>query len=1206
MSNNTDINIKTSDDADADAQLYNNSLVDILRFRGGTPNIIRNNGDKNHISQANAFTVVDRLGQETGGWTWETLLDRADKIRHAIFVKTELSNRPFESGSGACVAHVFRKSEMLDFLTAFFGCQMAGMTVVPINTIDQFEEMAYILSHTKTELALTTERNYKVLASSLTGTAKSTTFSPTDALPPPLPEVAYIEYTKSPNGEFKDVAISHRTILAQSLGDYHGVYELIQNRPSASAFSSLSPTSSKENDTNRLEQLEAFLIDAVVIQPQLELDLAAKVLAPHGVTSTEQVVVPMLSLPEHGGMVLSMSDYLPFPSYADIIDFNFPRGQQQQLVHDGQHPHLREHSTASETGCHYLLDREALKTSWIEVLTTGQSAIDGGSEMDVVLVSTFGYPSPQATLAIVYPETTVLCLPNTVGELWVDSPSIPFGVWDLPKRSQSTFHALPLIGPISSSGATTVAPEIYDPVPAGFLRMGLMARLIEGRVVVFGHMEDRIQQDFHILAVAALEEGSNERGLRTDFVPRTLITECHYAIDLVNTVLNRIVGFKTWYALFQFFSRKEHVYLAKYQQELTLVPCLVLIRSLNTVFQCVINKEHVPVICTETPRYHQQADAIRLAKYVRQAMLDYHGLAPYCIAIAAPGSLPRTLRHGKSHIHPGVCRKMLESGQLTLGHLWTSVDDSLLNLPVGDDVAGGIWGPDALTAREAAISIQSRTTQYLSYDIAFQTFDDDRQQFQQQQLGSSKDSLTGGEEGGTKPLTFRKFGAKVVRIATYIEKRGGFHQGEKVVLLFRTGSIEFIATLYAVGSRSHPCFRSRTYKTPRRHYPPHGFLSELDFGGGTYLIGNNFTEDVIKMKPAQAQMKAYIGTRLNISKAPKIPTKNRRNLGAGVLVDWAMVEQSFSIPKQLSPAFLLSYHSYPSPILSPIRPSFPINLSFANNFLVISGSRPSLETIRILEDQLSPHSSTAPAPFSSLPHTSSLTRSGGSLERTRLNGMFGHLVNPFITTRVSMDIKPVRLHISLNALRRGLVEITTELDDPTGVWVEDSGIPVCGTTVTIVNPETSEICLSHEIGEVWVTSDANVQPYLGRTTDPDSDAMIDVAKIRFHATISPSTINDNGGCAGGDVQQRIQQQKQLGSKSYARTGEIGFLWNYATPGFNGGQPTSLLFVLGAIAETFEVQGLLHFPVDVEQTIESAHPNFSPAGSSFSFHIPLPI
>ncbi|KAG0291874.1 hypothetical protein BGZ96_004776 [Linnemannia gamsii] len=1300
----------------------------------------------------------------------------------------------------------------------------------------------------------TTSSLFSTKSSPLTSTSPSTNSSSSIDDSSPLPEIAYIEYTKSPTGELKGVSISHRTILAQclaissslesnprrkgrlaatdasatnkeasmlkstlspvpstltpsrrqqpesadvviswleprqqvglilggllgvyrgshsvflhsgitetaglweqsahrygatlALGDYQGVRELIHHCSFLSSIASLasssSSTSLRQTDSSNLEQVEAFLIDTIVVQPQLDIDLATKVLAPLGVTSSEQVVIPMSTLPEHGGMVLSMRDYLPFPSATNKLNFGFQNIQNQD-VQQQQQRLLQGHSHNSETRCFYLLDREALKTNWIEVLATGQDAIDRALEMGVVLVSAFGYASPQATLAIVDPETTVLCTPNRIGEIWVDSPSIPFGFWGLPKRSQSTFHALPLIVPaISSSiGGEAVVPEVYDPVPAGFLRTGLMAGLIEGRVVVFGHTEDRIQLDVPIPDVPTLEAPSYEMGQSGSALPQTLVTENHYGFDLVNTVMERITGF-----------------------------------SACTAFVCILNKEKVLMICAETPRSHQRSDAIKLAEYVRQAILDYHGLILYCIAIAAPNRLPRTLRHGKPHIHPFVCRKMLESGQLALDYLWTSTENTLLKLPVGDDVAGGIWGFDAMDARQAIMPVYTRTIQYSSCDypmevhdertktnlsqfqsladllvwrsimspdeVAFQNIDSQQQnedhfsyfppqgqqEPQQQQQGSSKDLIV--EKGQrAKPVTFRKFGARVVRIAAFIEKKGGFRQGDKIVLLFRTGSIEFIATLYAVwflGLIPIPV----PVPEPTRLFEDipllMGLLSELGCSSsGTYLLGNNFTEEVMNLKPAQTQMKAYIRARqdaaipsiLNISKAPKIPKKHcylgresgyltppksallrttpaliavhystdrRRTpvemthagllaqvrtlkvqcqfqggkplvscarsfvgldlllacaigvyVGAptvliphadfevkpqlyfeaiqsfsarDVLVDRAMVELAFgSGEERLSPSSMMSTsYPYPSPLLTPIRSSPLINLSSVHNLLVTSDSRPNLDTIKTLETLFCPLSSMAPSSISSSSYVSSLARSGNDLERTRLNGMFGHVVNPLIATRSSMDIEPVRLHVSLQALRRGFVEITTEHDDPTGIWIEDSGIPVCGTTVAIVNPETTEICLSHEIGEIWVSSEANVQPYIGRTTIPsssstaeDSDAIIELSKNRFQAKIAPTPIADCGSGVGGDLQQQHQEQQErhLGSKTYARTGEIGFLWNYATPEFNGGQPTSLLFVLGPIGETFEVQGLLHFPVDVEKTVEGAHPDFASDGS----------
>lgn len=696
------------------------------------------------------------------------------------------------------------------------------------------------------------------------------------------------------------------------------------------------------------------------------------------------------------------------------------------------------------------------------------------------------------------------------------------------------------------------------------------------------------------------------------------------------------------------------------------------------------------MICAETPRAHQRADAVRLADYIRQAMLDYHGLSLYCIAIAVPGSLPRALRHGKSRIHPVVCRKMLESGQLALTYLWTSTEDTLLNLPVGDDVAGGIWGSgkphifnftplccliaevhigcslinksllhkhviDALDAREAIMPAHTRTIQYSSCDypkevhderskidlsqfrsladllvwrslmtpdeIAFQTLGSQQQngdhfsfyplqlqqQPQQQPAESSKDSIVGGV-GRTRSWTFRKFGAKVVRIAAYVDKKGVFQQGDKVVLLFRTGSIDFIATLYAVwllGLVPIPVPAPEPTRLFEDISLLMGLLSELGCSSSeTCLLGNSFTEEVMKLKPAQAQMKAYIGARqdtavptiFNISKAPKIPKRHCRNLGhesgfltppksallrtapaliavhystdrrrtlvkvnhAGLmaqtrtlkvqcqfqggkpvvscarsfvgldlllacaigvyigaptvlipfvdfearpqlyleavksfngksckfflahvctmsdsaqtvessplslyvhaiardmLVDCAMVELSFgSGHEALSLASMLSPYQYPSPLASPVHSSSPINLPSVHNFLVTSDSRPNLDTIRTLETQFCPLSSVAPSRISSSLYASSLTRSGNDLERTRLDGMFGHLVNPLITTRSSMDIEPVRLHISLNALRRGLVEVTTEHDDPTGIWIEDSGIVrfFCSPTFIVI------------------------------------------------------------------------------------------------------------------------------------------------------------
>jgi hypothetical protein len=139
-----------------------------------------------------------------------------------------------------------------------------------------------------------------------------------------------------------------------------------------------------------------FLIDAVMIKPMLDLQFANEFLGDLGVPSPQHVVIPMSSLPEHGGMILSMRDYLVFPRGADVIDFGFeyeiPRGP---LPEPGTKRRPQGYSPASSTICHYLLDRGALKSNSIQVLATGEEAISRASERGVVLVGAFGYAMPR-------------------------------------------------------------------------------------------------------------------------------------------------------------------------------------------------------------------------------------------------------------------------------------------------------------------------------------------------------------------------------------------------------------------------------------------------------------------------------------------------------------------------------------------------------------------------------------------------------------------------------------------------------------------------------------------------------------------------------------------------------------------------------------------------------------------------------------------
>ncbi|KAG0055757.1 hypothetical protein BGZ83_007482 [Gryganskiella cystojenkinii] len=1312
------------------------NMMEVLRFRGL------------YMANSKAFSVVDIKGRETSSWTWEKLHGRAEKISQSILEKTQLRR-------GSRVALVFRKSEIMDFLAAFYGCMMAGMTAVPINVIEEFAEMTYILNYTKAELALTTEYNHKALSKDLamhkgvdwplgvtwwkTDTLGSWNPKKKDGWPDiELPDLAYIEYSKSPNGELKGVAVSHRTMLSQchaikqslgsnpiracgpipnsptpltprtnsvstdpktpstptsatpsrrssttlvdgkktdvvlswleprqqvglvlggllgvyrgshtvfvhsgvtdtpglwahcaqryrvnlALGDYEGVRELLRYRP----------TDGSKREAQSLNCLETFLIDAVMVKPMIDLQFANEFLADLGVPNPQQVVVPMSSLPEHGGMILSMRDSLVFPRGADVIDFGFeyelPRGP---VPEPGAKRRPQGYSPSSNTICHYLLDRGALKANMIQVLATGEEALSRASERGVVLVGAFGYAMPKATLAIVDPETTALCQPNRVGELWIDSPSIAFGFWELPKHSQSIFHALPLIVPVD-----TMIPEVYDPVPAGFLRTGLLGGLIEGRVVVFGLYEDRIQQEI------------------VDLVhPEIVEFDYHYTADLSNTILDRIVGFTA---------------------------CIS--------FESFINNEHLPVICAETPR-SQRVDLVKLADFAKQAMLDYHGLRLYCIAIAPTGSLPRAFKNGKRVLHPVLCRKMFELGRLRLMHIHTSVDDTVFNISFGDDTTGGIWGVEALAVREAALPPHARMVQFSCCDYPKEVLDEKTKinlsQFTslaeilvwRTVVNQDEAAFVGVDSRGKdmKGLTFRKFGLKVVSIANFIEKRAGVRTGDKVVLLF-PNCVEFAATVYSCWLLGLVPIPVQLPEASRLHEDVTllmGLLQELKV---TQIIGNTATEELMKQKTTMMHVRSCLGPRqdeaipqvFNISKAPKI----NKNLGkeSGYLAPPtvslsktapAMVFVHYSTDMRrtlvkVSHAALLAQcraqkvqcrFKTGRPILSSWKTFSGVGLLYSCGLGVYVGGptvmiqysdfttsphiyfealerhgvRDAVLNYGMLELATSASEPVSPANFNFMGVKNFLLNTEGRprtevnqaierrfaqsrLEKTVINTMFGHMINPMVTTRSYMNVEPVRLHVSLKSLRRGTVQITTEQEDPTGIWVEDCGIPICGTTVAIVNPETREICLSREIGEIWVSSEANVQSYQGAARENGGRTLSNASPLSVEAsnppppsangseksTIEPTSPSDfnsryNVTIAGGDA--RI---------SYVRTGEIGFLWNYSKDTFNGGKPTSLLFVLGSIGETFEVNGLMHFPKDIEATVERAHPNVTPNGS----------
>ena len=62
-----------------------------------------------------------------------------------------------------------------------------------------------------------------------------------------------------------------------------------------------------------------------------------------------------------------------------------------------------------------------------------------------------------------------------------------------------------------------------------------------------------------------------------------------------------------------------------------------------------------------------------------------------------------------------------------------------------------------------------------------------------------------------------------------------------------------------------------------------------------------------------------------------------------------------------------------------------------------------------------------------------LTSGPETMSSIHISSTFGNIFNPMITSRSYMNVEPLRLYLSLKSLRQGIVEITTEDEDPYGI-----------------------------------------------------------------------------------------------------------------------------------------------------------------------------
>ncbi|KAL2356894.1 AMP-binding protein [Cryomyces antarcticus] len=971
----------------------------------------------------------------------------------------------------------------------------------------------------------------------------------------------------------------------------------------------------KKNIEPNFASVKICLIDTLTVDCEFHEILADRWLRPMRNPRARELVAPMLCLPEHGGMIISVRDWLggeermgcPLSIDGDEegvqekkIDSHGSSGQNgyKSLIGGGGVAKKADRPKSRTELSEVLLDKEALKTNEVLVLAMGEEARKRANEPGTVRAGAFGYPIPDATLALVDPETNLLCSPFSIGEIWVDSPSLSGGFWALPKHTETIFHARPYKFIEANPTPVLVEPE--------FLRTGLLGCIIEGKIFILGLYEDRIRQ-----RVEWTEHGIEEAEHRYFFVQ-------HLVVSIMKTVPK-------------------------------IYDC--------SAFDAYVNGEYLPIILIETqaastaptttggpPRQLDIPFLDSLSERCMEVLYHEHHLRVYCVMMTAPNTLPRVIKNGRRDIGNMLCRKEFDNGSLPCVHVKFGVERAVQNLPVGDDPAGGIWSPVSTQARQDLLMMQDK--QYSGVDHR-EVVIDDRTSTPLNQFSNIHDLMQWrvsrqaeklclctvdgrGREG--KGVNWKKFDLKVAAVAMYLKNKAKVVAGDHILLMY-THSEDFVFAVHACFCLGAVAIPMAPLDQNRLNEDAPALLHMIaDFRIKALLV-NTDVDHLLKQKPVSQHLKqsalilrVNIPNTYNTTKPPK-QLKGCRDLGLTIRPAWVqpgypVLIWTYWTPDQRRVAVQLGHNTIMAlckvqketcqmtstrPVLGCVRstmgigfihtclmgiflatPTYlisPVEFASNPNILFQLLSRYKVKDTYATSQMLDHAMAHAAGKGSALHELKNLmiatdTRprvdvyqkvrlhfASSGLDRTAINTIYSHVLNPMVASRSYMCIEPIELFLDMSSLRRGLIVPVDPDTEPFTLLVQDSGMVPVSTQISIVNPETNRLCLVGEYGEIWVQSEASAHSFYGSKDAFDAE--------RF-----------NGRTVDGDPHVR-----------YVRTGDLGFLHNVSRPIGPGGAlvEMQILFVLGSIGETFDVNGLSHFPMDIEASVEKCHRNIVPGG-----------
>ncbi|KAG7666394.1 uncharacterized protein J8A68_000068 [[Candida] subhashii] len=1279
-------------------------LVDILAKRA------------NIYKAEQAFIVLDSRGKEVNSITWEKLYLKSMKVAYEIQHKLTLKNSD-------TVVLLYKEGEVAEFVVALFGCFMAGVTAIPIHQDISLHEVLEIIGLTGTKLLLYSETVAKELDrlnaqnSRINWPSKLTKWRTTEFGSAKKSEIvhwdmrqksrqkaknndngtnlAYVEFSRSPLGELRGIALSHRTIQHQmhclnvslsslpnaggalqrsyrdlkrdakvvlatldirfSIGmilgvlfniysgnitiwahqrvmEVQGLYANIITKCRASLLLAdyiglkrvtydyqSSPNATRYfSKTQRVDfsSVKWVLVNALTIDGEFVEILSQRYLRPLGCQHPENAIIPMLTLSDYGGMVISLRDWIGGKDKLGIT--------------------LSKEDSESSSGgdlSSVLIDKEALSRNVVQIVETNPSTSDDVSN-GLLRVDAFGYPLADATLAVVNPESSILVSKGELGEVWIDSPCLPGGFYGLRKESKSIFHAK-CRGP-------------YGYLEQDFLRTGLLGFTFNGKVYVLGLYEDRIRQRISWIDQKLYSKMNRELVIENG-------SRYHYSSHLLATLASEV---KQVYdcTIFDIFIGNEYLPVAIVEAEVIRKTVDDSGTADGQPGSGGTKKNAEGDFISGVPLNEPVLNAI--AEKCFDTLYKRHLLRLYCVLVVDCDTLPKIMRSGGREIANMLCKKRFLEGSLRADFVKFFVRKSISMIPHGEDIIGGIWSPYVSELRSLALA--NFAEQYSSVDYREKSIDDKTgapltdfksiADILKLRVAKQPDAIAFqnvDNNSKSKPLTWRKFENRVYAVCHYLIEKAAVKPGQYVILMYSL-SEEFVIAVHAClicGIIAVPMLPFDSNRIGEDFPAFVGVIRDFDI---SEILVNDEIEKFLKNGPVADSLKKISHKRVkglkikNTTKLTKLPNLaslnskistyqaavNFRDEHTTALVWLNFSSDHYRVGTTLSNRNIIGIckvfketcnMNSQTPIVGCVRHasgigfvqacllgvflgtttylSSPVNYAENPLSFFLTLARYKVKDVFVTEQMLKYAAiKFTPKGFnlSSLKNMMISTENRVEIDFLRkisrvftptklsaasMSTVHNHYFNPIVATRSYMTVAPVDLYLDPIALRQGYVSLVNQAEVPNALHVQDSGmVPVC-TEIAIVNPETRKVCREGEFGEIWIKSEANLTSFTNGPKGPVDG----FSQAQFNAVI-----------ADGDPEMK-----------YARTGDLGFLHNISItkngsetsanhePEISSFQP---LFVLGKISETFEVLGLHHFPIDIENTIESCHSDIYKNGS----------